>query len=223
MAMLGKVKRLYFRDRLTVSEIARRTSLSRNTIKKWLRAPLGAEPRYKRRNGPVKLTAYEPELSRWLEADGRRPKRERRTALKLFAELRRSGYSGGYSQLTQFIRRWRSDRGRALAGAFVPLHFEWGEAFQFDWSEEALVVGGIYRRLQVAHAKLCASRAFWLVAYPSQGHEMLFDAHNRCLDRKSTRLNSSHLGISYAVFCLKKKKKKKKPKYKKNNIKQEDR
>src|SRR5436853_5734376 len=27
-------------------------------------------------------------------------------------------------------------------------------------------------------------------------------------DRKSTRLNSSHLGISYAVFCLKKKKKK---------------
>src|SRR5262245_64859102 len=30
------------------------------------------------------------------------------------------------------------------------------------------------------------------------------------IDRKSTRLNSSHLGISYAVFCLKKKKKKKK-------------
>src|SRR5205814_6043820 len=30
-------------------------------------------------------------------------------------------------------------------------------------------------------------------------------------DRKSTRLNSSHLGISYAVFCLKKKKKKNKP------------
>src|SRR5262245_63661974 len=29
------------------------------------------------------------------------------------------------------------------------------------------------------------------------------------LDRKSTRLNSSHLGISYAVFCLKKKKKRK--------------
>ena len=27
--------------------------------------------------------------------------------------------------------------------------------------------------------KLCASRAFWLVAYPSQGHEMLFDAHTR--------------------------------------------
>src|SRR5256885_8847472 len=31
----------------------------------------------------------------------------------------------------------------------------------------------------------------------------------RAVDRKSTRLNSSHLVISYAVFCLKKKKKKK--------------
>src|SRR5438034_8671662 len=35
-------------------------------------------------------------------------------------------------------------------------------------------------------------------------------------DRKSTRLNSSHTVISYAVFCLKKKKKKKKDKQKKN-------
>src|SRR5205814_10125036 len=30
---------------------------------------------------------------------------------------------------------------------------------------------------------------------------------SKAIDRKSTRLNSSHLGISYAVFCLKKKKK----------------
>src|SRR5436309_12652453 len=35
-----------------------------------------------------------------------------------------------------------------------------------------------------------------------------------CRDRKSTRLNSSHVKISYAVFCLKKKKKKKKQKKK---------
>src|SRR5688572_31155147 len=37
-------------------------------------------------------------------------------------------------------------------------------------------------------------------------------------DRKSTRLNSSHSQISYAVFCLKKKKKKKKEKIHKKNI-----
>src|SRR6267142_6241149 len=37
----------------------------------------------------------------------------------------------------------------------------------------------------------------------------------RSADRKSTRLNSSHMSISYAVFCLKKKKKKKKQNLKK--------
>jgi hypothetical protein len=61
----------------------------------------------------------------------------------------------------------------------VPLKFELGEAFQFDWSEEGLLIGGVHHRMQVSHMKLCASRAFWLVAYPSQGHEMLFDAHTR--------------------------------------------
>jgi len=61
----------------------------------------------------------------------------------------------------------------------VPPHFKLGEAFQFDWREEGLVVGGICCKLQVSHMKLCTSRAFWLVAYPSQGHEMLFDAHTR--------------------------------------------
>ena len=73
---------------------------------------------------------------------------------------------------------WRAHEGKGIK-AFVPLKFDLGEAFQFDWSEEGLVVGGIYRRMQVSHMKLCASRAFWLVAYPSQGHEMLFDAHTR--------------------------------------------
>src|SRR5438477_8655215 len=38
-------------------------------------------------------------------------------------------------------------------------------------------------------------------------------------DRKSTRLNSSHMSISYAVFCLKKKKKKKKNRYTTKKIK----
>ena len=82
--------------------------------------------------------------------------------------------------MTDFIPEWRQGEGQGvLTKAFVPLAFELGEAFQFDWSEEGLVVGGIYYRMQVSHMKLCASRAFWLVAYPSQGQEMLLDAHTR--------------------------------------------
>ena len=125
-----------------------------------------------------KLSAFTGELEQALQADGHRSKRDRRTAKALFAQIQAAGYAGGYSAVTDFTRAWRGSAGKA-PHAFVPLSFALGEAFQFDWSEEGLVVSVIYYRLQVSHLKLCASRAFWLVAYPSQGHEMLFDAHTR--------------------------------------------
>ncbi len=180
MALLGKIRRLYYREGLSISEIGRRTSLSRNTIKRWLKAPAVEVPKYRRREVATKLTPFLEGLRGMLEADSHRPKAQRRTARALHLELVSRGYAGGYTRLTDYIRQWRQDEGQAGSrGAFVPLTFELGEAFQFDWSEEGLVIGGIYRKLQVAHLKLCASRAFWLVAYPTQGHEMLFDAHTR--------------------------------------------
>lgn len=180
MEMLGKIRRMYYRDKYSFSEIARRTSLSRNTIKKWLRQPESRMPKYRRDDGEKKIAPYATRLNQALEADAHRPKRERRTAKRLWEEIRSQGFVGDYSRVTEFVRNWRAGLGERRAGtAFVPLKFELGEAFQFDWSEEGLVIGGVYRRLQVAHLKLCASRAFVLMAYPSQSHEMLFDAHTR--------------------------------------------
>ncbi len=180
MEMLGRVRRMHFRDGLSRSEIARRTGLSRNTVKKWLKAPSADTPRYRRAPVPGKLAPFQDALVRALEADARRPKRDRRTAKALLVELKAKGFSGGYTVLTDFIRNWREQQtANTPTRAFVPLQFALGEAFQFDWSEERLVIGGVWRRLQVAHLKLCASRAFVLVAYLSQGHEMLFDAHTR--------------------------------------------
>ena len=179
MEILGKIRRMYFRDRVSLHEIAKRTGLSRNTIRKWVRAPKAvAPPKYRRSRVRSKLAPFHAALEQALKADSHRAKQDRRTAKGLLAQIRADGYVGGYSQLSAFIREWQG-REDKTPRAFVPLKFELGEAFQFDWSEEGLVVGGIYRRMQVSHLKLCASRAFWLVAYPSQGHEMLFDAHTR--------------------------------------------
>lgn len=109
-----------------------------------------------------------------MAADARRPRQQRRTARALYTEIKAAGYDGGYTRVTDFIRAWRQSEGQGAAtNAFILLVFALGEGYQFDWIEEGLVVGGIYYRMQVAHMKLCASRAFWLVAY----HEMLFDGH----------------------------------------------
>ena len=178
MDMLGKVRRMKMRDKLSISEIAKRTGLAHNTIRGWLIAPGEVIPKYTRGSEPHKIAEYEASLVMALKADGLRHKDLRRTARALFLQITAQGYGGGYTRVTDFIRAWRPQVGVG-SKAFVPLVFERGEAFQFDWSEEGMLVGGVFYKAQVSHMKLCFSRAFWLVAYPTQTHEMLFDAHTR--------------------------------------------
>ncbi len=180
MGMYAKVRRLFYRELHSINEIKRQTNLSRNTIKKWLKPADGVEPTYQRRKLVGKLAAFESELKLALQADTHRIKRERRTGLMHFNALKQAGFTGSYSSVNRYIHGWHDQAAKVTGkSAFVPLNFQLGEAFQFDWSEETLTIGGIPRKFQVAHTKLCASRAFWLVAYPTQTHEMLFDAHTR--------------------------------------------
>src|SRR5438105_9581767 len=70
-------------------------------------------------------------------------------------------------------------------------------------------------KTKLVEAKLDVVRAGWLLQHVGiVGRLCCFDRVDRVRreDRKSTRLNSSHEWISYAVFCLKKKKKMKKHK-----------
>ena len=178
VGMLAKIRRMHFRDNIPVREIAKRTGLSRNTVRAWLRQPDAVDPQYPERQVPSLLDPYKEQLATWLRTDSHRPKRDRRTAKLMFLHLRAQGYPGGYGRVAQFVRQWREAELLApRRAAFVPMAFALGEAFQFDWSCEYAFIGGIRRRLEVAHTKLAASRAFWLKAYPLQSHEMLFDAH----------------------------------------------
>jgi hypothetical protein len=68
MELLGKVRRLHYREGLSRSQIARRAGLSRNTVKKWLKAPQGTEPRYRRARVPGKLGPFQERLREALEA-----------------------------------------------------------------------------------------------------------------------------------------------------------
>jgi transposase len=126
------------------------------------------------------LAPYEDTLMRWLKADQHRNKRERRGIKAMFEALRAMGYGGSRGPVYRFAKAWRQSQDHSARGAgFVPLVFEMGEAFQFDWSTEYAFIGGLRRRLEVAHTKLAASRAFVLSAFYSQAHEMLFEAHAR--------------------------------------------
>ena len=104
MVMYAKIRWMYYREHQSMNEIQRRTSLSRNTIKKWLRASGDSAVKYQRAKKSGKLTPFKPGLLLALEADARRPKKDRRTAKMLFKAILNEGYTGGYTIVCDFIR-----------------------------------------------------------------------------------------------------------------------
>lgn len=181
VSTLSKLRRLVRRDGVSIREASRRLGISRTTAGKWLAEPQMVEPRYpKRVSAPTKLDPFKEQLHTWIRADLHRGKRERRGVKAMYEAIRALGYTGSAPPVYKYCKKWLDEQIHAPRNAgFVPLVFEHGEAFQFDWSCEYVFVGGLRRRLEVAHMKLAASRAFVLVAYFSQAHEMLFDAHAR--------------------------------------------
>ena len=179
MALLSVIRRWHFREGMPIREIERRTGLSRNTIRKYLRAGT-VEPKFKVPKRPSKLDPFAEKLSGWLRIEAGKSRKQRRTAKQMHADLVALGYDGSYNRVAAFVRTWKADRQRDAQtsgrGTFVPLIFQPGEAFQFDWSEDWALLGGKHTKLQVAHTKLSHSRAFIVRAYLLQTHEMLFDA-----------------------------------------------
>ena len=181
MALLSVIRRWHFREERSIRDISRVTGLSRNTVRKYLRLD-GVEPKFKTPDRPSKLDPFADRLAAWLKTEANKPRKQKRTLKQLHADLMSLGYDGSYNRVAAFAREWRADRQRELQtsgrGTFVPLAFEPGEAFQFDWSEDWAIIGNERAKLQVAHTKLSYSRAFIVRAYLLQTHEMLFDAHN---------------------------------------------
>lgn len=181
MALVSVIRRWHLREGMPIREIARRTGLSRNTVRKYL-ANNELEPSYPARKTPSKLDDYEETLTNWLFRESRRHRKQRRTVKRLYRDLVELGYTGSYDRIAAFARQWRQaqQESKHLASkqAYVPLQFAPGEAFQFDWSEDWVRINGVSTKLQIAHFKLSYSRAFFMRAYLTQTHEMLFDAHH---------------------------------------------
>jgi transposase len=181
VALLSVIRRWRLREGRSVREIARRTGLSRNTVRKYLNSGV-VEPKYPQRKTPSKLDEFAGALERWLTSEPLKSRKQRRNLRRIYSDLVELGYRGSYDRVAAYARRFRQQQHEreqtAGRGTFVPLTFAPGEAFQFDWSEDSAVIAGERRKVMVAQFKLCHSRAFVLRAYWLQTHEMLFDAHN---------------------------------------------
>ena len=176
---IGRIRRAHLVEGESIRGIARRLRVSRQVVRRAIASETG-EFHYERNVQPLpKLGSYVADLSRLLEENERRQRRERLTLIRVWEELRGLGYEGGYDAVRRYARRWQRARDAQVAEAYVPLSFPPGEAYQFDWSHEVVVLAGTTTVVKAAHVRLCYSRMLFVRAYPREAQEMVFDAHDR--------------------------------------------
>jgi transposase len=176
---IAKIRRAYFVQGKPIKAICRELRVSRKVVRKVIRSG-ATEFHYEREQQPLpKIGPWRDRLDALLLGNEGKTPRERLTLIRIFEELRGAGYDGSYDAVRRYAKSWRKERGAATTEAYVPLSFAPGEAYQFDWSHEIVLINGVTVIVKVAHVRLCHSRMLFVRAYPRETQEMVFDAHDR--------------------------------------------
>lgn len=173
--------RVLYRKCGSIKAVSRRTGVSVQTVRKIVRAEEVVDVSYKRSVQPYrKLEDYRDTLEKLLRDN--RFARPKRNGKMLFEDLRDLGYCGSYSAVNRYIDGWVSRSNAVRVDACVPLSFAPGEAYQFDWSTDQVIIGDEMVKVKVAHFTLCYSGKKFTYIYPNETQEMVFDAHVRAFE-----------------------------------------
>ena len=103
VATLSVIRRWALREQMSIREIAKRTGLSRNTVRKYLRGETVVS-QYARRVSRSRLAPFAEKLAAWLEAELRKSRKQRRTIKQMHAGLAALGYDSSYSRVGRRAR-----------------------------------------------------------------------------------------------------------------------
>ena len=153
--------------------ICRELGLSRKVVRKVIRSG-ASEFHYEREHQPLpKIGPWRDRLDAILRANEAKATRERLTLIRIYEDLQGAGFDGSYDAVRRYARSWQKQHGAVTAEAYVPLSFAAGEAYQFDWSHEIILLNGATVTVKVAQVRLCYSRMLFVRAYPREAQESL--------------------------------------------------
>ena len=124
MELLSVIRRWHYRDHFSIREISRRTGLSRNTVRKYLRSD-SVEPKFNVPDRPSKLDPYADKLSHMLRQEAGKSRKQKRTIKQLHADLVALGYDGSYNRVAAFARDWKAARQRNRRRAAAARSCRW--------------------------------------------------------------------------------------------------
>jgi len=156
-------------------QVAKESGYSRNTVRKML---LDSDlPRYqlKEPRGKPVLGPYKKQLEAWVKEDKEKPKKQRRTTVRMYDLLKTEhNYGGAESTVRAYVGRLRRQAGQKV---YIPLSYEPGETAQVDFGEAVVNIGGERVTVQLFVMWLGYSGALFVQAYPGQTQEVFFAGH----------------------------------------------
>ena len=168
-----RVRRAVMVEGMSIREAARTFGLHRDTVRKML--AYSVPPGYRRQTLPrrAKLELYTGVIDCILEDDHQVPRKQHRTAKRIFDRLRDEyGFGGGYTTVKDYVREHR----RQTREMFVPLSHAPGHA-QCDFGEALVIIGGVEQKAHYLILDLPHSDGCFVKAYPAETTEAFLDGH----------------------------------------------
>lgn len=162
---------------ISISEVARVTGHSRNTVRKALN---GEHWEYKERSHqpyPV-LSAYLEIIDGWLQSDKEKPRKQRHSGRRIFHRLKAEhGYTGSEPTVRRYVRKAKRRLGLDVPCAFIPCEPDVGLEAEVDWGTCTVIL-----RKDTTLAKFFIMRSkysgkFFMRLYPCERQQAFFDAH----------------------------------------------
>jgi transposase len=160
-----------------ISEMARTTGHSRNTIKKAIRGePWGYQERV-HQPFPV-LDKYLTVIDGWLMGDKDRPRKQRHTARRIYNRLvEEHGYKGSEPTVRRYVRFVKLALGIGTSCAFIPCDPEAGCEGEVDWGSATAILAGEEIRLKFFCMRSKYSGKHFVRFYFCERQQAFFDAH----------------------------------------------
>ena len=169
-----QIRRAYFIEGKSIRQIAREGHHHRRTVRKATQD--AGPPRYTLRQPKARpiLGGFVAIIDRWLSEDEAQPRKQQHTARRIYHRLvAEHSYSGGESTVREYVRKQRPKE-RPL---FIPLAYEPAQDAQFDFGEAVVMMKGRPLKVQVLVGRLCFSKLPFVMAFPNQQQEALFEGH----------------------------------------------
>lgn len=174
MSAINSIRQLR-REGYSVSDIARKTSVSRDTVYKYLKKDDFSPRIPASRRRKSKVDPYRPIIERWLDEDLLTWKKQRHTARRIWQRLRDEyGFDGSETTVARFVRSIKDER-RAPADQFLDLVWTPGEA-QADFGELDLYLNSVKRRLSYFVLSFPYSNVGFAQIFPAENAECVCQA-----------------------------------------------